>query len=69
MSGTLMVDIDGRQFHVYPNDETDQVTYLIQEGNETITVIGLNENAEWEATNEFDPEMVRKIGQAIECKC
>lgn len=69
MSGTLMVNVGGRHFHVYPNDEIDQVTYLVQEGDETVTVIGLNENAEWEGANDFDPGMIRKIGEAIECKC
>ncbi|MBG9378784.1 hypothetical protein I5907_21305 [Panacibacter sp. DH6] len=66
MSGSIVIHVQGKELQIFPQDETDQVTYLIQEGNNVITVIGLNEDAEWEATTDIAPAFVKAVGNKIE---
>jgi len=41
------------------------VLYEILAGDKLLAVVGLNEDAEWEANNEYPEEIVRVIGEAI----
>lgn len=66
MSDTRIINVLGKELEILPQDETDQVTYVVQEGNNFLTVIGLNEYAEWEATTDIDPAFVKAIGNEIE---
>ena len=57
---------EGHDYIITPHDYTDQVFYHIQVDDQPIFVIGLNENAEWEATSGIDDILVKKAGAIIE---
>lgn len=62
------LSVEGMEYKVTMIDEKDQVFYKIQCGREKPSFIGLNENAEWEATDIIKPGLVRKLGALIENK-
>ncbi|QEC69353.1 hypothetical protein FRZ67_19325 [Panacibacter ginsenosidivorans] len=60
--------IDGEQYMIQSEDHIDQVYYHVVKDGKELAVIGLNENAAWEANNDMDEDLVAKIGEAIEQK-
>lgn len=66
MSDKFTINVLGKELEILPQDETDQVTYVVQEGNNFLTVVGLNEHAAWEATTDIDLALVEAIGNEIE---
>jgi hypothetical protein len=59
------INVNNQELVVRPLQEKDQILYEIY-ADDLLCVIGLNENAEWEANNDYDASAVRKIGNAIE---
>ena len=59
------VKVDDKEYNINPLIEEDQTLYEIFD-TDLICVIGLNENATWEATTDIDESLVQKIGNAIE---
>ena len=60
------ITVNGRYFNVRPIEAVDQVLYEIYDSSELLTVIGLNEDAEWEANNNFDEFLAKSMGEEID---
>ena len=60
--------IEGEKYVLQQEDHIDQVYYHVLKDGKELCVIGINENGMWEANNETDEELVRKIGDEIEGK-
>ena len=59
--------VDDKEYNIVSIDEKDQILYEVHD-NDLLCVVGLNEDANWEANTNLDETLVAKIGQAIELK-
>ena len=63
----FIITIEGQDLSINPREDKDQILYEVyKEG--LLCVVGLNEEAQWEANNNCDSELVQQIGDAIESR-
>ena len=66
-SKTFKIKVDDEMYTVTPVAAGMQITYEVSAGNQTVTRIYLDDNAEWKSDNEyFSAGLIRVIGLDIE---
>lgn len=46
--------------------EIDNQLFSVFKDDESIATLGMNDLGEWEADNDIDPELVKRLGQQLE---
>lgn len=61
---TFKINIEKHEYTIHALEEKEQILYEVYD-DDLLCILSVNENAEWEANNNYQKELVQKFGEAI----